>query len=120
MAPPDPRPAGHRRTVFGPTIDSIQRELLPALGGGLLDPEREAMVRSSLGRLLMQFGDWEAGLEQLERAVDQLPERSVPRAASLLWLGWPYGSPRPASPMPSRRGRSLHARSQRRCRPSGF
>ena len=97
MAPPDPRPAGHRRTVFGPTIDSIQRELLPALGGGLLEPEREAMVRSSLGRLLMQFGDWEAGLEQLERAVDQLPERSVPRAASLLWLGWPYGSPRPAS-----------------------
>jgi tetratricopeptide (TPR) repeat protein len=97
MAPPDQQAAGHRRTVFGPTIDSIERELLPALGGGVLEPEREAMVRSSVGRLLMQFGDWESGLEQLERAVDQLPERSVPRAASLLWLGWPYGSPRPAS-----------------------
>ena len=52
MAPPEQQAAGHRRTVFGPTIDSIQRELLPALGGGVLEPEREAMVRSSVGRLL--------------------------------------------------------------------
>ena len=44
MAPPDQRPAGHRRTVFGPTIDSIQRELLPALTDVSLEPEREAMV----------------------------------------------------------------------------
>jgi DNA-binding CsgD family transcriptional regulator/tetratricopeptide (TPR) repeat protein len=97
MSPPDQLPAGHRRTVFGPTIDSIQRELLPALADAALEAEREAMVRSAIGRLLMQFGDWESGLEQLERAVDGLPERSVSRAASLLWLGWPYGSPRSAS-----------------------
>lgn len=97
MPQPPRRPEGHRRTVFGPTIESIQRELLPALGGGAVPPEREALVRSSVGRLLMQFGDWESGLEQLELAVDRLPDRSVPRAATLLWLGWPYGSPRPAS-----------------------
>jgi len=83
--------------VFGPTIDSIQHELLPSLSGGALEPDREALVRSAVGRLLMQFGDYDAGLVQLERAVDQLPARSVPRAASLLWLGWPYGSPHPVS-----------------------
>jgi hypothetical protein len=97
MPPAPRRPEGHRRTVFGPTIDSIQRELLPALSGGVPDAEREALVRSSIGRLLMQFGDYDAGLAQLERAVDQLPARSVPRAARLLWLGWPYSSPRPVS-----------------------
>jgi DNA-binding CsgD family transcriptional regulator len=97
MPPAPRRPEGHRRTVFGPTIDSIQHELLPSLSGGALEPDREALVRSAVGRLLMQFGDYDAGLVQLERAVDQLPARSVPRAASLLWLGWPYGSPHPVS-----------------------
>jgi DNA-binding CsgD family transcriptional regulator len=88
-------PQDHRRLVFGASIDSIERDLLPALDTGILDAEHEALVRSSIGRLLMQLGDNEIGLAQLERAVDELPERSLARAASLLWLGWPYGSPRP-------------------------
>ena len=96
MHPPRP-PEGHRRTVFGPSIDAVQRELVPALNDGALPAEREAGVRAALGRLLMEFGDWDAGLEQLEQAVDRLPDPSVARAVTLLWLGWPYGSPRPVS-----------------------
>lgn len=99
MMAPSTDDRGHRRTVYGPTIESIQRELLPALTEAHphLRADREALARSAVGRLLMQLGDYEAGVVQLERAVDALPERSVPRAATLLWLAWPYGSPRPVA-----------------------
>jgi DNA-binding CsgD family transcriptional regulator len=97
MPSPPRTPEGHRRTVFGPSVDAVQRELIPALNAGVLPADREAGVRAALGRLLMEFGDWDAGLEQLELAVDQLPDPSVARAVTLLWLGWPYGSSRPAS-----------------------
>src|SRR6185503_20765304 len=48
MHPPRP-PEGHRRTVFGPSIDAVQRELVPALNDGALPAEREAGVRAALG-----------------------------------------------------------------------
>ena len=83
--------------MFGPSIGVLQRELLPVLDTANLPADQEATARSALGRLLMQFGDWNAGQAQLEQAVDALPNPSVARAASLLWLAWPYGSPRPAS-----------------------
>ncbi|MPZ27830.1 MAG: AAA family ATPase [Micromonosporaceae bacterium] len=62
-----------------------------------LSPAEQAEIRSPLGRLLAQQGDFVAAYAELERAIPHLEQDSAEAARAMTYLGWPILSPWPAA-----------------------
>jgi DNA-binding CsgD family transcriptional regulator len=90
--------AAHLR---GERVDAQYREAAATLRRVLdttpLDPPEEAELRNGLGLLLLQQGDMDGGMAQIERVVPLLADNPVEEARAIRLLGVPVGGHRPAS-----------------------
>jgi DNA-binding CsgD family transcriptional regulator len=81
-------------------IDDLHRGVIRTLRGVIdtgLPPVDQAKLRSRLGRLLGQQGDIAAARAELERAIPHLDPHSGDAARAMVYLGWPWFGPGPAS-----------------------
>jgi DNA-binding CsgD family transcriptional regulator/tetratricopeptide (TPR) repeat protein len=82
-------------------VDELHHRVVETLRAVLatagLNPAEQARIRSPLGRLLAQQGDFTAAHAELERAIPDLPPGSAEAARAMTYLGWPSLSPWPAS-----------------------
>jgi DNA-binding CsgD family transcriptional regulator len=81
-------------------IDDLHRSVIRTLRGIIddgLPPVEQAKLRSRLGRLLGQQGDIAAARTELERAIPHLDPHSGDAARAIVYLGWPWFGPGPAS-----------------------
>ncbi|HEY1919847.1 MAG TPA: AAA family ATPase [Streptosporangiaceae bacterium] len=70
-------------------LDDLARGLRAALDEGCLTPLEQSEGRSQLGRILLNAGDYAAGVAELERAVPGLLEhRPLEAARAMVRLGW--------------------------------
>lgn len=74
-------------------VDTL-REILDSTE---LSPPEQGQVRSLLGRLYAQQGDFGSAYAELERAIPHLAPDSAEAARAMTYLGWPILSPWPAS-----------------------
>ncbi|PSL03276.1 LuxR family transcriptional regulator [Haloactinopolyspora alba] len=82
-------------------VDELHHHLVRTLrdvldSGGLTD-RQQAEIRNPLGRLLINGGEAEAALNELEQAVAHLDHDPVEAARAMTYLGWAYAGPWPAS-----------------------
>jgi tetratricopeptide (TPR) repeat protein len=61
-----------------------------------LSPAQRAEVRSHLGRILLDSGEYQAAADELKRAIPGLAHRPAEAARAMIWLGWPHRNPDPA------------------------
>jgi DNA-binding CsgD family transcriptional regulator/tetratricopeptide (TPR) repeat protein len=82
-------------------VDELHHRVVETLRAVLdtpgLGPVEQARIRSPLGRLLAQQGDFAAAYAELERAIPHLEPDSAEAARAMTYLGWPSLSPWPAS-----------------------
>jgi DNA-binding CsgD family transcriptional regulator/tetratricopeptide (TPR) repeat protein len=82
-------------------VDDLHHRVVETLRAVLdtagLSPAEQAQIRSPLGRLLAQQGDFSAAYAELERAIPYLDQGSAEAARAMTYLGWPSLSPWPAS-----------------------
>jgi DNA-binding CsgD family transcriptional regulator/tetratricopeptide (TPR) repeat protein len=80
-------------TFTGPTrFAELVRTLRSVLDTSALQPAEEASVRFHLGRVLSVMEDYEAGRAEMERAIPNLPARSLEAAHAMTMLGWARGT----------------------------
>src|SRR5690606_6772514 len=81
--------------------DELQHRLVATLRSVLDSPgltdRQQAEIRNPLGRLLINVGEAEAALSELEQAVAHLDHDPVEAARTMTYLGWAYAGPWPAS-----------------------
>ncbi len=85
-----------RRDAVDDRHDSIVRLLRTTLETEQLTPAQDAELRSSLGWLLAQAGEWEAARAELEAAVPHLDHEPAEQARTMAFLGVPFIGNRPA------------------------
>lgn len=83
-------------------VDDLHHRVVGTLRRVLADPTgltsaEQAQIRSPLGRLLAQEGDFGSGYAELERAIPDLEHGSAEAVRAMTYLGWPSLSPWPAS-----------------------
>lgn len=82
-------------------VDELQHRLVATLRSVLDSPgltdRQQAEIRNPLGRLLINVGEAEAALSELEQAVAHLDHDPVEAARTMTYLGWAYAGPWPAS-----------------------
>ena len=86
-----------RREAVDELHHRVVETLRTVLESSGLGPAERARIRSPLGRLLAQQGDFAAAHAELERAIPDLPPGSAEAARAMTYLGWPALSPWPAS-----------------------
>ncbi|MEU8227770.1 AAA family ATPase [Kribbella sp. NPDC048915] len=79
--------------VHGRIVRTL-REILASAG---LTARQQAEIRNPLGRLLINLGEAQAALTELEQAVADLDHDPVEAAKAMTFLGWAYAGPWPAS-----------------------
>jgi DNA-binding CsgD family transcriptional regulator/tetratricopeptide (TPR) repeat protein len=75
----------------------IVRTLREVLASADLTARQQAEIRNPLGRLLINLGEAQAALTELEQAVTDLDHDPVEAAKAMTFLGWAYAGPWPAS-----------------------
>jgi len=75
-------------TGYAPVQDII-RSLRSILASDGLTAEQRGEAGWQLGRILMDAGDHQAAVAELERAIPHLEHRPVEAARAMMWLGWP-------------------------------
>jgi DNA-binding CsgD family transcriptional regulator/tetratricopeptide (TPR) repeat protein len=75
----------------------IVRTLRDVLAQGGLTARQQAEIRNPFGRLLINLGEAQAALTELEQAVEDLDHDPVEAAKAMTFLGWAYAGPWPAS-----------------------
>jgi DNA-binding CsgD family transcriptional regulator len=75
----------------------IVRTLRDVLASANLTARQQAEIRNPFGRLLINLGEAQAALTELEQAVADLDHDPVEAAKAMTFLGWAYAGPWPAS-----------------------
>lgn len=82
-------------------IDDLHRQVVDAVGAAADDTELDfatrAILRSKLGRMFLQVGEFDAGRRQLEIAASHLEHDPFESARVMTYLGYPLSSPRPVA-----------------------
>ncbi|WP_116948541.1 helix-turn-helix transcriptional regulator [Jiangella endophytica] len=82
-------------------VDEVWHRLVRTLRAVLATPgltdRQQAEIRNPLGRLLINGGEAEAALTELEQAVAHLDHDPVEAAQAMTYLGWAYAGPWPAA-----------------------
>lgn len=82
-------------------VDELHRQVVATLRRIVetaeLSAEEHARIRSLIGRLLAQQGQFAAARAELEAAVEYLPQDTAEAARAMTYLGWPWLGPRHAS-----------------------
>ncbi len=86
-----------RREPVDEIYHRVVRTLREVLDSADLTALQQAEVRNPLGRLLINSGEAQAALTELERAVADLDHDPVEAAKAMTYLGWAYAGPWPAS-----------------------
>lgn len=81
-----------RRSVDSRLVRQVVDTLRTVLESGRLTAREAAEIRSPLGRLLMQMGEFEAGRLELELAIPELDHDPAEATKAMVYLGFPYGS----------------------------
>lgn len=83
------------------SVDELHRNVVATLrrivATAGLPAEEQARIRSLVGRLLAQLGEFTAARSELEQAIPHLRQDSAEAARAMTYLGWPWLGPRPAS-----------------------
>ena len=83
------------------SVDEVHRHMVRTLREVLdsadLTAREQAEIRNPLGRLLINLGEAQAALIELERAVTDLDHDPAEAAKAMTFLGWAYAGPWPAS-----------------------
>ncbi|WP_202619151.1 AAA family ATPase [Ornithinimicrobium cavernae] len=104
--PPSDRPRIARTAALAAlgrreTVDEIYHHLVRTLRRTLestdLSDRQQGEIRNYLGRLLINTGEAEAALAELEQAVAHLGHDPVEAAKVMTYLGWAFAGPWPAS-----------------------
>jgi DNA-binding CsgD family transcriptional regulator/tetratricopeptide (TPR) repeat protein len=83
-------------TGYAPVQDLI-RSLRSILASDGLTAEQRGEAGWQLGRILLDAGEHEAAVTELERAIPHLAHRPVEAARAMTWLGWPCHARWPAA-----------------------
>ncbi|WP_167203146.1 helix-turn-helix transcriptional regulator [Kribbella shirazensis] len=75
----------------------IVRTLREVLASAGLTARQQAEIRNPFGRLLINLGEAQAALTELEQAVTDLDHDPVEAAKAMTFLGWAYAGPWPAA-----------------------
>lgn len=83
------------------SVDEVYHRLISTLRAMLTSPDlsdqQQGEIRNYLGRLLINTGEAEAALIELDQAVTHLGHDPVEAAKVMTYLGWAYAGPWPAS-----------------------
>lgn len=83
------------------SVDEVHRHMVRTLRDVLdstdLTARQQAEIRNPLGRLLINLGEAQAALTELERSVADLDHDPVEAAKAMTFLGWAYAGPWPAA-----------------------
>jgi DNA-binding CsgD family transcriptional regulator/tetratricopeptide (TPR) repeat protein len=86
-----------RRDSVDEVHGRVVRTLREVLDSADLTARQQAEIRNPLGRLLINLGEAQAALTELERSVTDLDHDPVEAAKAMTFLGWAYAGPWPAS-----------------------
>lgn len=83
------------------SVDEVHRRVVRTLRTVLesagLTARQQAEIRNPLGRLLINLGEAQAALTELERAVTDLDHDPAEAAKAMTYLGWAFAGPWPAA-----------------------